>query len=111
MSTLIDAGVDTVNATKPGQTMAQRIGQYQNLVADAVADVSSIGDLGAEVKAFSWLDGVSLADDVAQRAGFSSAKGLAIVGAVHQFLSDLGTSKTVPDAIGIVDAIRGVQTA
>lgn len=107
VNTIVDAGVDTVKALQPGQSVAQRFAQYENLVADAVADVSSIGDLANEAKALAWQDYLSLSGAAVVRCGFASAKAQAVVSAVLKAIGDLATGSVVPDVLAIISAIKG----
>src|SRR5580692_6553381 len=91
LKTAVDAGKDIVAAIKPGQNLTQEIANFQNLVSDAVSDVSEIGDLSAELAALQPSDYESLAAEAITDAAFTSTQAQAIAAAGVKLLGDLSS--------------------
>ena len=106
VNTLVDAGVDTAAALQPGQTLSAKIADYENLINDAVADVTTISDLPAEVKALVWTDYLDLTAQAVTRCGLTSDKAQKIVSATLQLISDAKTSGVVPDVLAVLAAVK-----
>lgn len=106
---LVDGAKDAVAALQPGQNLAGRIADFENLIPDAMTSVQSISDLPAEVAALQPQDYADLATETITDAAFSSAHAQAISQAAVKLIADGAAG--APDVINFLAAVKNPPSA
>lgn len=102
IAVLTDGFKDIEAALKPGQSVFQRVQDFQNLIPDAIAEAQSggIDELKAEIAALQPSDYVSLAGVLVADLSIADAHANAIVQAALKVMGDVA-----PDVMPLIAAI------
>lgn len=102
---LADGAKDVIAALQPGQSLSQKIVDFENLIPDAMAELASISDIGAEIKSLQASDIVELSADLVADCGFSNPKAQAVAAAGLKVLGDVASS-VLPDLLALIAAVK-----
>lgn len=111
VQTITDAAKDVSAELAPGQTLIQRVTDFQNEVTDITKDLNDgVSNLPAAIAGLTWTDGLSLVGLLVTNLGFTNAHALQIINPVLKLISDLGTANTVPDLLAVIAAVKQKPT-
>lgn len=105
---IADAAKDTVAAAQPGESVVQRLMNYQNLVGDVIAVIPSVGEIPSEVADLSAEDYAALAKELVTDLGIADQHIAGIVNASLALVNDI-IEVVVPDVNNLLAAVKAPQ--